>query len=321
RIHPRRRDDHLHDPVLHLLRAALWHGPRPVLPLECAVQNLYRRPAGVDDADHHRRRHDLRLVYADGSRDRRLRLGHDPRHLPLSFAVAKTVLQGFDGYDRDHLGRSPDRGGGLAVWLGADHDAADGSRRRGAFEPHQQQVHHPAVDQRAAAGDRLLPRADRLDQHPGAGSDADYPQSGHPSRSLRRGDDAQPDDRAVAPAARHGVVRVVADRKIVNRAHHHGDIALADSAVDVADRDYADPGIDALAAAAVRDVEVASYTRRPGLAPGPMRRGRNCLKESVTPCFEPITGCGYGSRRSPERLVERAAATSAAVGIDGPAPI
>lgn len=38
-----------------------------------------------------------------------------------------------------------------------------------------------AADQRAAAGDRMLPRADRLDQHPGSGADADHPQVGiHP---------------------------------------------------------------------------------------------------------------------------------------------
>ena len=97
--------------------------------------------------------------------------------------------------------------------------------------------------------DRLLPRADRLDQHPGAGADADHPEGRHPSRPFRRDDDAQSDDRAAASAARHGAVRVVADRKTVDRADHHGDPALADSAAAVADRDHPDPRIDAVAAA------------------------------------------------------------------------
>ena len=41
------------------------------------------------------------------------------------------------------------------------------------LQSHRQQIHHPAPDQRAAADRRLLSRADRLDQHPGAGADAD----------------------------------------------------------------------------------------------------------------------------------------------------
>ena len=45
---------------------------------------------------------------------------------------------------------------------------------RGAAAAHRQPIRHPAADQRAAAGRRLLPRADRLDQHPGAGADAGH---------------------------------------------------------------------------------------------------------------------------------------------------
>src|SRR6266516_2973943 len=130
----------------------------------------------------------------------------------------------------------------------ADNDAADRGGRRGAAEPHQQQIHHPLADQRAVAGRRLLPRADRLDQHSGAGADADYSEGRHPSRSFRRGDDAQSDDRIITSAARHGAVRPGQDSKTVDRAYHHGDPALADSAPDVADCDYADPRTDAVVA-------------------------------------------------------------------------
>ena len=69
-------------------------------------------------------------------------------------------------------------------------------------------------------------------------------------------DDAQPDDRAAAPAARHGAVRAGAHRQAVDRADHHGDPALADPAAGVADRDHADPGADAVAAAACRAGEI-----------------------------------------------------------------
>ena len=48
--------------------------------------------AGVADAGDHRRRHDLRLVHADGSRHRRLRLGDHARHFPVRLAVVETVL-------------------------------------------------------------------------------------------------------------------------------------------------------------------------------------------------------------------------------------
>ena len=48
----------------------------------------------------------------------------------------------------------------------------------------------------AAAGRRMLPRADRVDQHPGPGADAGDPEGRHRSGAFRRGDDAQSDDRA-----------------------------------------------------------------------------------------------------------------------------
>ena len=85
--------------------------------------DLRRGAAGADDAGHHHRRHDLRLVHADRSRDRRLHLGADPRHLPLSLAVAEAVLQGHDGHHRDDGRRAADRRRRLAVRLGADDDA------------------------------------------------------------------------------------------------------------------------------------------------------------------------------------------------------
>ena len=100
--------------------------------LERAWPYFHRGAAGLDDADDHRRRHDFRLVHADGSRDRSLRLGADPRHFPVPLAVAEAVLQGVDGHHRDHRRRVADRRGGFAVRLGADHDAVDGSRRRSA---------------------------------------------------------------------------------------------------------------------------------------------------------------------------------------------
>ena len=57
-----------------------------------------------------------------------------------------------------------------------------------------------------------------------------------------------------------GMVLFVLSRIVetVDRADHHGDPAVADSAVDVADRDYANSGIDAVAAADHGNVEVAS---------------------------------------------------------------
>ena len=70
---------HLHDALRHLLRAPLRHGPRPGVPLARARHDLHRRAAGADDAGHHHRRHDVRLVHADRGRHRGLRLGADAR--------------------------------------------------------------------------------------------------------------------------------------------------------------------------------------------------------------------------------------------------
>ena len=96
--------------------------------------------------------------------------------------------------------------------------------------------------------------------------------------ARKDGNDAQSDDRSVAPAARHGAVRAVPDSQTFDRTHHHGDSAVAGAAADVADRNYADPRTDAVAAAHHGDAEV------------------------VQP-------------------VESSFSTSAAVGIDGAAPI
>src|SRR5262249_15673996 len=68
-------------------------------------------------------------------------------------------------------------------------------------------------------------------------------------RALRRDDDAEPDDRAVASATRHGVVRAGAHIQVVDRAHDDGHPAVADTAAGVAGGCNADTGADAVAAA------------------------------------------------------------------------
>ena len=55
---------------------------------------------------------------------------------------------------------------------------------------------------------------------------------------------------------------LVAHRQAVARADHHGDPALADPAADVAARDHADPGADAVAAAGGRIGEIAGRLGR-----------------------------------------------------------
>ena len=67
------------------------------------------------------------------------------------------------------------------------------------------------------------------------------------------------DDRAAAPAARHGAVRLVARRQIVDRADHRGDFAVAHSTADVVDRDHDDPRTDAVAAAGCWYDQVSSF--------------------------------------------------------------
>ena len=129
RLHPGRGDDHLHDALRHLLRAPLRHGPRPGVQLASAGRHVHRRAAAAADPGHHHRRHDVRLVHADGSRHRRLRLGDDPRHLPLPLAEPQAVLQGHARHHRDDGGRAADRRRRLAVRLGADHHAAHRSTR------------------------------------------------------------------------------------------------------------------------------------------------------------------------------------------------
>ena len=157
RRHPRRRDDDVHDALRLLLRAQIQHGPRPGVPVEGAGADFHRRVAGVADARDHHRRHDVRLVHADGSRDRGLRLGHDPRDLPLSHPVAEAVLQGHDGHDRDHGRRPADRRRRLAVRLGADHDARHRVHHRGAALDHGQPLRHPVAGESRAARGRLFP--------------------------------------------------------------------------------------------------------------------------------------------------------------------
>ena len=174
RVHPGRGDDHLHDALRHLLRATLQHGPRPGVQSARARRDVHRRPAAAADAGHHPGRHDLRLVHADRSGDCRVHVGDHSRHLPVSLAEHEAVLQSDDGHHRDDGGRAADRRRGLAVRLGADHHAADGVRGGSAAVLHQQPLRDPAADQYPAAGDWLLPGADRVDLHPGAGADADH---------------------------------------------------------------------------------------------------------------------------------------------------
>ena len=101
---------------------------------------------------------------------------------------------------------------------------------------------------RDPAGRRLLSRADRLDQHPCAGADAGAAEGRHRPGPLRRGHDAELDDRAPASPARHGAVRAGEGVQAVDRAGHHGHPALARSPDGFAARHHADPGADALAA-------------------------------------------------------------------------
>ena len=105
------------------------------------------------------------------------------------------------------------------------------------------------ADQHPAAGGRLLPRADRVDQHSGAGADAGHCEGWHRPGAFRRDDDAQPDDRTAASAARHGALRVVPGCQAVDRADDNGDSALADTPAIVADSNHDDPRIDPVAAA------------------------------------------------------------------------
>ena len=78
----------------------------------------------------------------------------------------------------------------------------------------------------------------------------------HRPGALRRHDDAQPDDRATASAARHGALRAVPGCQAVDRADDNGDPSLADTPVIVADSNYDDPGIDPVAAEGRRDDQI-----------------------------------------------------------------
>ena len=65
---------------------------------------------------------------------------------------------------------------------------------------------------------------------------------------FRPDHDAEPDDRPVAPAARHGAVRARPRGEALRRAHDDGDPALAGAAAAGARRHHLHPGTDALAA-------------------------------------------------------------------------
>ena len=145
----RRGDDHLHDGSTSTYCARRYNmGRDQAFRWRVLGADVHRRAAGAAHARDHHRRHDVRLVHADRSRDRGLRLGDDPRHLPLSLAVAEAVLQGHDGHHRDHRRRAADRRRGLAVRLGADDDARHRICGRSAAVLHQQPLRHPAADQR-----------------------------------------------------------------------------------------------------------------------------------------------------------------------------
>ena len=63
----------------------------------------------------------------------------------------------------------------------------------------------------------------------------------------------------LAPAAGHGAVRAGADRETFAGADHHGDSAMAHPAAVLADRDHANSGTHAVAAAACRAGEIGRF--------------------------------------------------------------
>src|SRR2546423_15538226 len=67
---------------------------------------------------------------------------------------------------------------------------------------------------------------------------------------------------------------------------------------------------------AARTRTYALSPRRPGLEPGPIRRGGNCLEKVVDGFASTIADGGYGSRRSPGRQGGKSA-----VGIGTPCPL
>jgi TRAP-type C4-dicarboxylate transport system permease large subunit len=106
---------------------------------------------------------------------------------------------------------------------------------------HPEQMGFPGSGEHPPALHRLLPRHHRGDHHLGADPAADRAQARRRPDPFRADHDAEPDDRPAASAARHGAVRVVARGKALGRADHHGDPALAGTALRRADRDHLHP--------------------------------------------------------------------------------
>ena len=163
----------------------------------------------------------------------------------------EALLQGDARHHRDDRRRAPHRRRRLAVRLGADDDAAHRGRRRRApvgCTANQYVIlllinllllvvgcFLETIASITILVPVLMPVARQGRHRPGP---------------FRRRHDAEPDDRPAAPAARHGAVRAGADLEAVDRAHHHGDPALAPAAPRLARRDHAHPRADAVAAAA-----------------------------------------------------------------------
>ena len=135
----------------------------------------------------------------------------------------------------------------IFAWLLTVSQAAQIADRRDARD-HPQQMGVPAARQHPDPVRRLLHRHHRGDHHSGADPAADRSEAGHRSHPFRPDHDAEPDDRPVAPAARHGAVRARARGEAFRRAHDHGDPAVAGAALAGADRHHLHPGADALAA-------------------------------------------------------------------------
>src|SRR4051812_20454594 len=208
----------------------------------------FLRRDGADGAGDPDRRHDARLVHADGSRCRRRDL------VAVSGAGALSLDDAADGgesnlrHHRDHGLGAVHRDRGLDLRLAADGVSggadADGCDAR----DHPQQMGVPAAGEHPDPVRRLLHRHHRRDHDPGADPAADRSETGHRSHSFRLDHDAQPDDRAPASTARHGTVRAGARGEIVGRAHDDGDPAVAGTATIGAGRHHLHPGADALAA-------------------------------------------------------------------------
>ena len=101
------------------------------------ADHLPRRSPGPADTGDHHRWDDVRLVHADRSGHRRVRLGNHTGHLSLSHADPEAVLQGVDGNGRDHRRCSANCRCGLAVRLGADDNPRHRIHHRVAARSHR----------------------------------------------------------------------------------------------------------------------------------------------------------------------------------------